>query len=193
MGHTVKKLIVVLASAALLAACSSNTTDDTSTEGSASVELTTWAGQVCADISALRTSITDIGGAVTTGGSNLQTNLASQFSLIQTSAQSLLTTVGDIPAAASDSPGALAIKQTSSELHSSVAELGTSVDALADASGIGLATALVSVGTAASAAGQAALDSVSAINMAIQDRSASIGSAFAASPACTELTKQSSQ
>lgn len=188
-----KKLIVVLASAALLAACSSNTTDDTSTEGSASVELTTWADQVCSDISALRTSITDIGSAVTTGGSDLQTNLASQFSLIQTSAQSLLTTVGEIPAADSDGPDALAIKQTSTALNSSVAELGTSVNALTDASGIGLATALVGVGTAASAAGQAALDSVSAINTAIQDRSASVGAAFAASPSCTELTGQSSQ
>jgi len=187
-----KSTILILATAGLLAACSS-TAPDSSPAATGSGELSAWAGQVCQDTAALRTSITDIAGAVTSGGADLQTRLAQQFVHIQESAQALLATVAAVPAEAGDSPDALAIKQSSTELNSSVAELGSSVAALQDASGIGLASALIGVGSAAGAAGQAAVDAVADINTAVRNRGAAIGAAFADSPACADLTAEQSQ
>jgi len=186
-----KSTILILATAGLLAACSSTTPDPSPAATAAgSSDLSAWAGQVCQDTAALRTSITDIAGAVTSGGADLQSSIAQQFVLIQESAQALLSTVGAIPAEAGDSPDALAIKQSSTDLNAAVTELGSSVDSLKDASGISLATSLVGVGSAASAAGQAAIDAMSAIATATQNRGAAIGAAFADSPACAALTAE---
>ncbi len=188
-----KKAIVVLAAAGLLAACSSSTTDSTPTSpaspGEPSAALVTWAGQVCTDTSPLRTSITDIGSAVTSGAADLPASIAQQFTLIQQSADALLTTVKSIPSDASG-PDAAAIQQSSDDLNTAVEALGTSITELKDSSGIGFAKALVGVGSAAGDAGQAVIDSVEAIDTAIKNRSAAIGRAFQASPSCTELTAQ---
>ena len=188
-----KSTILILAAAGLLAACSSTASDPsptTATTPDSSSDLSAWAGQVCQDTAALRTSITDIAGAVTSGGADLQSSIAQQFILIQESAQALVSTVGSIPAEAGDSPDALAIKQSSTDLNAAVTDLGSSVDSLKDASGISLATSLVGVGSAASAAGQAAVDAMSAIARATQNRGAAIGAAFADNPACTALTAE---
>ncbi|MDP2014142.1 MAG: hypothetical protein Q8L05_07955 [Actinomycetota bacterium] len=189
-----KKTLVVLAAAGLLAACSSSTTDSTPSSSTASGEpssaLIAWAGQVCTDTSTLKTSITDIGSAVTSGGADLQASIGQQSILIQQSADALLTTVGAIPESDASSPDAIAIQQSSDALNAAVAALGTSVTDLTDTSGIAFAKALVNVGSAASDAGQAAIDSVEAIDAAIKNRTASIGKAFQASPSCTELTAE---
>ncbi len=188
-----KQALVVLAAAGLLAACSSSTTESTPTAtaspGEPSAALVTWAGQVCTDTSALRTSITDIGSAVTSGAADLPASIAQQFTLVQQSADALLSTVTSIPSDASG-PDAEAIQQSSDDLNTAVEALGTSISELTGSSGIGFAKALVGVGSAASEAGQAAIDSVEAIDAAIKNRSAAIGKAFQASPSCTELTAE---
>lgn len=189
-----KKALVALAVAGLLAACSSSTIDSTPSSPASSDEpsaaLVAWAGQVCTDTVNLRTSITDIGTAVTSGGADVQTSIAQQFILIQQSADALLSTVGTIPDAGSSSPDAVALQRTSDKLNAAVTLLGTSINDLKDTSGIGLARALLSVGSAATEAGTAAIDSVEAIDTAIKNGSASIGKAFQTSPACAELSAE---
>jgi len=188
-----KKVLVVLAAAGLLAACSSSTTDSTPTSSAGSstepsTALINWAGQVCTDTSTLSTSITDIGAAVTASEADLQTSLSQQLIVIQEAAQGLASTVSAIPETDSSNADALAIQDSSTDLNAAVAVLGTSITDLNDASGLGLASALLSVGSAAAEAGQAAIASVQAIDTAIRDRSAAVGKAFQASPSCTELT-----
>ncbi len=189
-----KKTLVVLAAAGLLAACSSSPTDSTPTSSTASGEpssaLIAWAGQVCTDTSMLKTSITDIGSAVTSGAADLQASIGQQFILIQQSADALLTTVGAIPDSDTSSPDAVAIQQSSENLNAAVATLGTSITDLKDTTGISFAKALVGVGSAAADAGQAAIDSVEAIDAAVKNRTAAIGKAFQASPSCAELTDE---
>ena len=190
-----KKALVALAAVGLLAACSSNSTDSTpsasTSSGEASTALVAWAGQVCTDTSTLKASITDIGTAVTSGGTDLVNSLGQQFVVIQQSAQALLTTVRDVPASDSSSPDAVAIKESSDHVDSSVAALGASVDELKDTSGLDFAKALLGVGSAATDAGQAIIDNVEAINTAVKNRSTAIGQAFQASPSCQELTTDS--
>ncbi|MDO8733170.1 MAG: hypothetical protein Q7L55_11495 [Actinomycetota bacterium] len=188
-----KRMLVVIAAAGLLAACSSTSTEPTAsssaTSGSEpSAALIAWADQVCTDTSTLQSSITDIGTAVTSGGTDLQTSIAQQFILIQQAGQELATTVGTIPDTDTSGANATAIQQSSDDLNSAVAALGTSIAGLKDASGIDLASALLSVGSSAAEAGQAAIDNIKAIDAAIKDRSAAIGKAFEASPSCAALT-----
>ncbi|MDO9484732.1 MAG: hypothetical protein Q7K25_01515 [Actinomycetota bacterium] len=188
-----KKVLVVIAAAGLLAACSSSTTDSTpspeASSTSASAELAAWAGQVCTDTANLRTSITDIGAAVTAGGADLQTLVGQQFVLIQEAASTLVSTVGAIPSD-STGPDATAIQETSADLNTEVQALGTSIGALQDASGVGIGMALLSVGTAIGNASQAAVASVQAIDSAINNRAAAIGQAFQANPSCADLTTE---
>jgi hypothetical protein len=145
---------------------------------------------VCTDTASLKTSITDIGTAVTAGGADVQNAIAQQFVLIQESASALLTTVSSIPASDSSSPDATAIQESSTNLNTAVESLGTSITELKDASGLGIGVALLSVGTAVGNASQAALDSVQAIDTAINNRTAAIGQAFDASPSCDGLTAE---
>jgi hypothetical protein len=200
-------LVSVVAISALLTGCSSSSGSAESTSaaasapaastpasaaapaasGAPSAELTSWAGQVCTQMGELKTSVTDIGGAVATGGSDVGASLTAQFDVIKASAATLVATVQAVPADAGSGPDAQALKESAAKTQSSIDALGASVSDVQSASGVGKVTALAGVGSAAKDAGDAISATVETVGTALQDGKGTLGQAFAANPSCAAL------
>ena len=197
-------VVVPFATAAiLLSACSSGSTAAESSapaasapaasaaaspaaSGAPSAELTAWAGQVCDATAALKDSVSGIATAITSGGSDVAASVSSQFSVITTSATTLVDTVTAIPADGS-SPEADAVKASADASKAAVDKLGTSITDLTNASGIGAVTAVAGVASAAKDALSALGATSDTISTAMQSGKGTIAQAFAANPSCVAL------
>ena len=138
---------IAIAAAVLLAACSSSgsgTADESGTQpppgASATVmrpraEQTAWAGNVCTAAADLKTSVEGLATAATSGDGDVQSSLAAQFTTIKSSADTVVNTLADPPAANADDPDVAAVQSAADELRTSITALETSVQDAAGASG----------------------------------------------------------
>jgi hypothetical protein len=194
-------LIGLLAAAALLTGCTqaeptaSPTPSVTATSSEAPTgtppteEQTAWAGDVCSSTATLRADVQGLVSTAVAGGDDVSARLSTQMETIKASTAALADTVKTVPRGSEDDPEVAAVRQSSDDLSSSVADLESSVASVEGMTGTALVAALGAVASAAGESLTALADTVTAIGAAAADRTSTIGQAFDAAPECTALTR----
>lgn len=194
------KALALLGAAVLLAGCSGTSSGAQSSPTTASptasasgtppsAEQMAWAGQVCTDVTQLKVSIEGLITTATGGGSDVKTQLQSQFATIKSAADTLVQTLSTPPKGSENDPEQAALQTSAQQLKTSVDTLESSVTDLQNASGsAATVSALAAVATAAKDTLTSLDATTQAISTAAKDRKGTLGQAFATNSTCTTLT-----
>jgi len=199
-----RSIALIVTAAALLPGCGGSNSATTtasptavspsvssaSTSGAApTAEQTAWAGGVCTAATTLQKDVEGLASAVTSGGGDVSAALTAQMATVKTSATALATAIAAVPAGSESDPEAAAVKASADQFKASVTDLEAKVVALEGASGMSKATALASIGSAASSSLSSLASTTQAIKTAATDSKSTLGQAFAGAPSCSSLTR----